>query len=940
MKKFALPKKFLSCYEKKDPNFGYAGLGLMVFERTYSRTKENGERESWFDAVKRVIEGTFQIERDHYVANGIEYSEVESMAAACDMFRRMFDFKFSPAGRGVAMQGSKAVQDKKLFGALNNCGFVSTQWMKDDPVMPFVFCMDASMQGIGVGFDTRGGSFHNENKVFFKKPTLPAVRYTIDDSREGWVESVKVQLMSWFYGENKPEFNYDQIRPEGTPIKTFGGIASGPRFLKELHEGIDTAFERCQTRNDGVMVVDTELICDIMNMIGVCVVNGNLRRTALIAFGDPADTQFINLKNPNVSSHRKPFWWTSNNSIFGHVGMDYNQKVTDDMTLVELMAKFGEPGIAYLDNMRAYGRMGDPPDYKDKNVMGANPCVPGWSIIQTMDGPRSVNDLVGKPFYANVDGKFYFCKEGFFSTGSKPLVKIVMENKHELWVTPDHQVMRYSRKTGEKTEWVKACDIKSYDELVINDTYPDAIRQWQAPFGEIDDLRDAYANQLALLKKIPVYGADVCTNPLSSSVRYHPENPDLMFRMLLNFGLRPKRDGNYVVLDGVDLYLYHQILRGEVGGLPPEFKKLPRRGSYTVNHIEEELPQEVFDCNIPIANAFCCEGMIVHNCLEQSLEHMELCNLVETFPNHHDDVADFKETARIALRYGKIVTLALPEWPGCRDVMEKNRRIGVSVSGIAQFLGKHGEQELIKWLELGFRAVNRCDERLSKMYNVPLSIKTTTVKPSGTISIVAGATPGVHHPVSRFYKRHVRGIKRNSDLHKALLARGIRFEEPPEQENSPDIVIAVFPIDEGEGVKSIKEVTVREQLHNLALLQKHWSNNQVSGTVTIPYRERPLLAGLLKEFETQLKGVSFFFEQDDSHEDSVAQKSMYQFLPYEAVTKEEYQMEYDAMISRRTGAVPSGSLRDSLHYSTGDSDELPSVYCDGDFCEKRVETPE
>jgi hypothetical protein len=62
-----------------------------------------------------------------------------------------------------------------------------------------------------------------------------------------------------------------------------------------------------------------------MNMIGKCVIAGNIRRTAEIAFGDPADTNFINLKNYKKHPERQEFGWVSNNSIFAELGMDYTQ---------------------------------------------------------------------------------------------------------------------------------------------------------------------------------------------------------------------------------------------------------------------------------------------------------------------------------------------------------------------------------------------------------------------------------------------------------------------------------------------------------------------------------------------------------------------------------------------------------------------------------------
>ena len=91
--------------------------------------------------------------------------------------------------------------------------------------------------------------------------------------------------------------------------------------------------------------------------------------------------------------------------------------------------------------------------------------------------------------------------------------------------------------------------------------------------------------------------------------------------------------------------------------------------------------------------------------------------------------------------------------------MERNRRIGCSVSGVAQFTAKHGLHGLRDWCEDGYDEVGAIDQKLSNWLEVPTSVKMTSVKPSGTVSLLAGSTPGVHFPESRFYRRRVRMMK-------------------------------------------------------------------------------------------------------------------------------------------------------------------------------------
>ena len=105
-----------------------------------------------------------------------------------------------------------------------------------------------------------------------------------------------------------------------------------------------------------------------MNLIGKCVVAGNVRRTAEIVFGDPYDEEYLDLKNYKVNPHRDQYGWTSNNSIFAELGMDYTESA-------KRIVDNGEPGFAWLENMRQYSRMKNGGDNKDHRAMGGNPCL-------------------------------------------------------------------------------------------------------------------------------------------------------------------------------------------------------------------------------------------------------------------------------------------------------------------------------------------------------------------------------------------------------------------------------------------------------------------------------------------------------------------------------------------------------------------------------------
>jgi ribonucleoside-triphosphate reductase len=112
-----------------------------------------------------------------------------------------------------------------------------------------------------------------------------------------------------------------------------------------------------------------------------------------------------------------------------------------------------------------------------------------------------------------------------------------------------------------------------------------------------------------------------------------------------------------------------------------------------------------------------------------------MCCLVETFPARHDNLVDYQATLASALLYAKTVTLGSTHWPETNAVMLRNRRIGTSMSGIAQFIAGKGIGELHAWCHQGYATLRMTDDDLSSRFAIPHSIKLTSIKPSGTVSL-------------------------------------------------------------------------------------------------------------------------------------------------------------------------------------------------------------
>jgi ribonucleoside-triphosphate reductase (thioredoxin) len=225
--------------------------------------------------------------------------------------------------------GSPLTQSRRLFAALNNCAFVSTANLASSPTDPFCFLMDAAMLGVGVGFDTVGANTLTIRTL--SPPSTASSSLSVEDSREGWVQSLRVLLDAYLNPQSTqtaiPRFHYHLIRPAGVPIKGFGGTSQGPGILREMHESISSLLQA----SSGQPISVTNIV-DIMNLIGKCVVSGNIRRTAEIAFGNPESDEYISLKDYKINPQRAAHGWTSNNSVFAELGMDY-QKVCEKVAL-------------------------------------------------------------------------------------------------------------------------------------------------------------------------------------------------------------------------------------------------------------------------------------------------------------------------------------------------------------------------------------------------------------------------------------------------------------------------------------------------------------------------------------------------------------------------------------------------------------------------------
>jgi adenosylcobalamin-dependent ribonucleoside-triphosphate reductase len=293
-------------------------------------------------------------------------------------------------------------------------------------------------------------------------------------------------------------------------------------------------------------------------------------------------------------------------------------------------------------------------------------------------------------------------------------------------------------------------------------------------------------------------------------------------------------------------------------------------------------------------------------CVEQTLWDRELCCLVETYPAHHETLDDYIQTVKTAYRYAKTVTLVPTDDDRTNSVMTRNRRIGLSMTGVVQAISRHGYRPFMRWCDKAYGAVKETDPRHSAWLAVPRSIKTTSIKPSGTVSLLAGATPGIHWGYAPYYIRRVRV---NSGHPMVELCREAGYPVEPDAYSEHTAVVS-FPVHVPGLKRCAREVSPWEKADLAAQMQRYWSDNQVSCTIDFdPDTERDMLPRILAAYEDRLKAIAFL----------PSRKHGYEQPPYEEIGQDVYH-------EMAAGLKPvAGSL---LH-----EQPLEARFCDGDACE-------
>lgn len=291
-----------------------------------------------------------------------------------------------------------------------------------------------------------------------------------------------------------------------------------------------------------------------------------------------------------------------------------------------------------------------------------------------------------------------------------------------------------------------------------------------------------------------------------------------------------------------------------------------------------------------------CEG--TNPCGEITLSSYESCVLAEIVLPNIENKEELQDIAQLLYKVQKAVAALPSHWQKTNDIVNKNMRVGLGVTGILQALDK------IPWLDDCYNELKEFDEMWSDQRGWARSIKLTTVKPSGTLSLLAGVTPGIHPAFSKFYIRRVR-MASNDALVEYCKQSGFNVEFVRGFDGSLDYstVVVEFPCKSSDGTMLANDMTAIDQLSMVALLQRYWADNSVSCTVYYRKEELPIIKAWLEQnYEHNIKAISFLLHNDHGFEQA----------PYEEITEEAY----NSMLSK----VSVTSAHDGLVGILDDSD--------------------
>lgn len=367
-----LTKEFLSKYKHVNPPLTM--VGMFTFLRTYSRfIPELGRRETYLEAVARSVDAniSFIYKVKHSLTND-EYKAYKKEAE--DLFDNIFNCKQFLSGRLFWVGGTENVE--KFPTSIYNCSFTKITAFEDFSEVMYLLSL-----GCGVGYRIFDEDvvqipyvrdcinvFHADYNEIPKNERLEMTEVTffddtatitVGDSRKGWCVALNQYfnlISNDMYNDIKNIIiNYDNVRPYGEPLKTFGGRASGHTALLKMFKKISKA-----VKDSGGKLKPINCL-DILGSIGQCIVAGGTRRSAMICLMENYQDDLKEAKS-TLYTLKDGKWMVDTNidhRTMSNNSVVYTYKPTlDEISKhIDIQRYSGEP--AMINGIEAKRRFGD-----------------------------------------------------------------------------------------------------------------------------------------------------------------------------------------------------------------------------------------------------------------------------------------------------------------------------------------------------------------------------------------------------------------------------------------------------------------------------------------------------------------------------------------------------------------------------------------------------
>ena len=405
-------------------------LQNYTFVSKYARwIEDKSRRETWKEAVDRVKNMMHSFYADKDVSKDIDWA-----------YELMLKKKVLGSQRALQFGGEPIL---KRHAKIYNC---TSSYC--DRLRFFQECFWLLLCGSGTGFSVQKHHISKLPSLEHEIEEGQATKYIIDDSIEGWADSLGVLLSSYFskpveafkqYKNTHVVFDYSNIRPKGSSLASGVGKAPGYEPLANGLEKIRTLLDRCLANGQKKLrPIDAY---DIIMHSSDAVLSGGVRRSASLALFSHDDTEMTKAKTGNWYSENPQRARSNNSALLLKETTTYEEFEL----LMQSVKEFGEPGFIWSDSTE----------------MTFNPCVVADSTVVTNNGIQMVSELIDKPFNAIVDGVSYPSYNGFWKTGTKQVIELQFKSGRSLKVTPNHKIMT-------KTGWKEAGDISFGENVVIN----------------------------------------------------------------------------------------------------------------------------------------------------------------------------------------------------------------------------------------------------------------------------------------------------------------------------------------------------------------------------------------------------------------------------------------------------------------------------------------